>query len=41
MTQSNFFFQFEKTKTIKEYLKAEQNLVVTELNKEFGKKHIV
>ena len=32
MNQSNFLFEFEKSKTIKEYLKAEWNPV--KLNKE-------
>lgn len=37
MNQDNFLFEFDKPKTIKEYLKAEQNPVATQLNEESGK----
>ena len=37
MTQNNFLFEFEKPKTIKAYLKAEQNPVAIKLNKELGR----
>ena len=37
MNQNNFLFEFEKPKTIKEYLKAEQNPVAIKLNKELGR----